>query len=514
MLFKLDIAQQKIWNNTMKRYEKTTKSGIKEDGKISEPKFITEYRKFYHTVKNFKLHGNEFQEIKSLRREVFGVSVNSEIMEKILYNKAKFLSTTHGINIIQFLTRRELICNGVLKLPDIPQSYKQDIEIIKARKYERIALLRVSMEDIKNQNKWKNIYLYAVNMHDVWSTYDLVQLTKIYHTIPCFADIHIHDNPQLFGEVFSALSFYPSLNYPLLGFQRCNDISSHYKIIEELLIGEELFHEGLKYEGTIIEENNLKKLLLKQYDKNTKYVLFIYGVATGGDSSEWYHTSTMVGVVKNQTIDKIINLDGYGYHYSGTYEEGKRIGIPFIRIIIGGIKQGEKYEQDLQPASWNNMNCIVYAADLLKSFTYTYIKNPEQLGIAISKLENTSETKIRYLPNKVPKTAMEQFVYLMVDINKEKKLAELYEPLFDNEGYININYPTACCDEVRLKIAQRYLEDWVQNNASDIGGVLQTVDEKLKSTANLSNSKEYLRISISPSQIRDQREGQDSLRTM
>ncbi|MBA8667619.1 hypothetical protein H1Q59_06930 [Holosporaceae bacterium 'Namur'] len=510
MLFKLDIAQQKIWSNTMKIYESTTRSGIKEET-ISEPEFITEYRKFYHTIKNFKLHGNEFQEIKSLRREVFGVSADSEIMDKILHNKAKFLSTTHGINIVQFLTRRELICNGALNLPDIPQLYKQDIEIIKARKYEKIALLRISIEDIKNQNKWKNTYLYSANMHDVRSTYELVQLTRIYHTIPCFADIHIHDNPQLFGEVFSALSFHTSLNYPLLGFQRCNDISSHYKIIEELLIGEQLFHEGLKYEGLIIGENNFKKLLQNQYDNNIQYILFIYGVATGGNSSEWYHTSAMVGEIRNRAIHKIINLDGYGYHYSGTYEEGKRIGIPFIRIIIGGIKQGEKYEQDLQPASWNNMNCIVYAADLLKSFIYTYIKNPEQLGIAISKLENTSETKIRYLPNKVPKTAMEQFVYLMVDINKGKKLAELYEPLFDNEGYINIHYPITYCDEVRLKLAQRYLEDWGQNNASSIGEVHKTIDEKHTSIA---SSREYLRRSISPSQIREQREGQDNLRTM
>ena len=518
MLSKLNAINQKLWIDVMRLYEDVTLGNTEDKELDTKPKVIKEYKEFYRAVQDFKLNGR----IKSIRREVFGASTNPETMGKILLNKAEFLNTTSSINVIKFLTRKELIDEGKVKFPEVPESYDKDIEIKKAQKYEKIALLRISIDDIKNKNKWRGNYLYSEGMHDTRDTYELVQLTKMYHTIPCFADIHIYDRPQLFGEVFSALAFSNSISYPLLGFQRCNDISEHYKLIEGYLINDQLSHGNIVYEGMVIGSKGLRESLLKKYDINIKYVLFLYGHPTGSASAEWHHISVIIGELRNGIICKVINLDGYDQ--IAMKEVGEKCGVPFIRIVVGGMRREDRYKQDLQPASWQNMNCMIYAIDLLKLFAYAYTEYPLKVEKAISNLRISYELKARYLPgNELPKSALEEFIYLITAVSKGEKLAELYGPLFDKEGYINMDYPTTYCDKIRLKLAQRYLEDWTKNNTSYVREEFKIENEEdsrsntdehndKNESAVSSNNRKYLRRSISLGVINEQGERQDNFR--
>lgn len=170
-------------------------------------------------------------------------------------------------------------------------------------------------------------------------------------------------------------------------------------LFTQLLPAELLQNERM----TVIDElisDTLPDVLSQRYDKDG-YVLMFYAHKTHSNFISPYnhdtnaaHTSLLLCKVDNGKINQVLNIDGYN---NPAYMDilGERPYAqpnPYIknRLVIEAPDKQYSKEKPLQSASWENLNCPLYAFAFAKAILNAFTISPEVLdnlfvGNALSK---------------------------------------------------------------------------------------------------------------------------------
>lgn len=423
------------------------------DRDITVPKQKTareEYLSFYDEVQKFKKQIKQVLGLEkfSLRRDVYGVSNDKSIMQRILENKTQFLNS----NIIAFLTRNNLLQGGTKiqispaeKLTEgLDETQKE--KIVKAQKYERIALLRATRDDIKHPENYSG-YIYSNTGKEDNNTETLVELTKTHHAVAAIADLHIYNNPELSGQKFYSSN---NMNAQLLEFQYMNDVSRHYSLLHDLVVRNS--SEDVLVRNVVTGPAELDNLLNNESFKQ-KIVMFVYrhpaGNNTNGNKSECYHSSLMIGITDdNNKITKLVNLDVYDSKYFCNFSDLLAKYNFLSRYVISGYTESGQ-NQNIQTASWNNMNCSIYALEIMSAAIDAVNKNAKQFQDIINQIPSKKYENVTYEANLQPNNPIQQLIKTIFEDNLT---------IFTKDGKINEEFKTSHCNNIRLNLAKKHLE--------------------------------------------------------
>lgn len=345
-----------------------------------------DFKQFGRIIKEFKCA----YKIKSLRREVFGVSESQDEMHQITQHRRKLFAVP---GIIEFVTDERFVsANAKLALPE---SKKDDSELTqKGKKYLSIILGRIQLQQLKNPKKYQGKILYDLKSRAQATLHQdkkntLIQLRGQTHSIPAFSQFDTKGN--------------------LLDFSYNNSIRYYFNQIYKNIFRNTPIPENVHVDSNI----HYSQTLLEVFNKNyigKKYLILFY--AHKALHVEGYHTSLLLCKIKDDKIDlnQVINIDGYHFpqyvDIIGETEQGVRQKQSAIkqRIIIAGLNG------NLQPPSYSNMNCPVYAATFAKAIVNiindrnqislvdgalnacSHVQNPKSITIVIgNKQQNTAQ---------------------------------------------------------------------------------------------------------------------------
>ena len=137
------------------------------------------------------------------------------------------------------------------------------------------------------------------------------------------------------------------------------DVKKYFSVIYELILAQKASEsKRIKVLNILYNEQNLKDALNQAYE-NYDYLLLFYAHAPHSRlESPYYpsepraHTSLLLGELdENGKVKRVLNIDGYK---SLTYVNSRSNQLINKRLVI---KDG----RPLQGASWENMNCVLYA---------------------------------------------------------------------------------------------------------------------------------------------------------
>jgi len=168
-------------------------------------------------------------------------------------------------------------------------------------------------------------------------------------------------------------------------------VKGYFHDLFKQLMPEELLNmDRMTVVDAFITQETLPETLAKNYEKDG-YVLLFYAHRThtglispfNGDTNA-SHTSLLLCKVEDGKINQVLNIDGY--HNLGYMDIiGERPGgtpNPHIKnrlIIDAPDVDNPKQRKPLQSASWNNLNCPLYAFAFVKAILKTFEVAPEVL---------------------------------------------------------------------------------------------------------------------------------------
>lgn len=387
---------------------------------------------FINTVKQFKKE----KDIKSLRREVFGVSQHEEVMKKILENRKKFFAIPY---IAEFLTRPELIDD------QSSLNLEHAFSLKEARKYGAIIFGSISHDQLKNPTKYQHtLALYDSNSDqqktDLNTPWYQEKLRR-HNQIPALAQLSVF-NGQLTRHQFAYK----------------NDIRLFIPWVNEAVIKTSL-PDHCYFDGLIYYPDNLKDIFNKQYP-GKEFAIFYYTHAHVNGTATGQHTSVLFCKVDNQgfLIKKpVINMDGYNkpdaFDPLGIqFQQNKQPWITHRFVIC------DEKNNPLQIASNYDFNCPVYAANIINAILSILSddKKSKKLKSSMSQFlqyhENYEQLKL------ISKHSDIDLASQMIGLVRET-LAQSGIYFDTNQNKLSEEIISAYHRDIRLAVARSYLKD-------------------------------------------------------
>lgn len=402
------------------------KNGNKQDDKIKSTnsgdatiQIEKKGDEFIDSIKKFKKENN----IHSLRRDVFGISLDSNIQKEILDLRQNFFNI-------------EVVRERISKIQITNASQIQYLN-----KYEKIILQLITNEDLRNYNNAKNYntFEYLAKNQKVGDN-----LTKIMdkwaqlNQIPAVAQFaHKDDRRSIFlAENRAILS--RSNGYVHIPFQCRNALANSQDIINEVVIGKNLKNNCIINYAISNKSGKLMKFNNQSYNDPSLYARLIalqhthLNITFNFTQSKWdgcsgeYHVSIFVSYKLDEEV-KVISVDAYHFEsYVYSYKSDKSFKTHFVKDVEGTA---------LQTVSWFDTSCGIYSANianiLIEKLSKIHDKN---------KWENIITN---------PSTYYELKQYFDNDCNIKK----------DHVQYHN---------NIRCKIAYKFMEQYMHQRESTI----------------------------------------------
>jgi hypothetical protein len=312
------------------------------------------YEQFAQLVKNFK---KEYG-IKSLRREVFGVSNDEKIMQEIIARKKVFYKIP---GVIKFLTRDDLIKDG--KRLQLPAPANDNEMKYKGQKYERIALLRIRYDWLKNKHDYlKKSFLYLYDKSGVSVDKGVYKnLLRQHHNIPAFAQTR-RDKEKPFSDVEKESSDFldQSDTYHTIGFASYCDIGGRYahnidKVILPTIINDRYQITRYKSNTTKDKNDNLDTLLTARYpDKDYVFVRYTY---PSQNEDNFHHVVLVFKTNQFGEVEKVLLIDSMQLNNKKLFN----CEVPIKKIVL------RCNNQDLQYCDVLDFNCSIFATYIIEA---------------------------------------------------------------------------------------------------------------------------------------------------
>lgn len=363
---------------------------------------------FTNAIKNFKRENN----IKSLRTQVFGISLNPDTQQKILTLRQKLFK----IDVVRH------------RISDKQLNRAVDVELL--TKYEKIILQLITNADLKqcNDKKTFNTFEYLAKDQVIGDNPSAIYAKWAeLNQIPVVAQFARKKNGRAITP--STALFTRKNGYMHLPFNFMNAMTNSQEIINEMVIGENLKNNCIILHYAKSNKEGKLELFGKDKEEATDIYTKLSGLkndklnitfnltrATSSNYSGEYHVSIFVSYKLGKEI-KIINIDAYDTSwYVYNYSQEKSV----TRVVVR-----DKAGTELQTPSWSNMNCGIYSANIANIIIETLSEvNKDTWGKTI----NNKETY--------------------------KKINHY----FDENG--SKLYPTNYHNEVRKKVADKYMKEY------------------------------------------------------